>query len=250
MPIFSQAPKLREPVDVDGVIFHKSDWMEFGRDPAFSPNVFLVEQPPNVRLRTHFHRQNQFQLFIDGDAQFGRHPIGALTVHYAGAYTGYGPLTAGPRGLTYLTLRPIYDIGKLTAPEDSADMIRGPKRQLSSETKAIADDAMLAASTDARFDDLIVPQPDQIAARLYTLPPGARQVGLDPRGSGGQFYVVLAGGLRVGNAVHRRPESIFVRADEPAFELTATDQGLQVVCLQYPLTEAPYLRRYDFQTTA
>jgi hypothetical protein len=50
MPLYSQAPVLRRPIDVDGVVFHKSDWMEHGQDPHFSPNVFLVEQPPNITL--------------------------------------------------------------------------------------------------------------------------------------------------------------------------------------------------------
>jgi hypothetical protein len=240
MPIYSQATALRMPIDVDGVIFHKSDWMEHGHDPYFSPNVFLVEQPPNVKLRTHCHRQNQFQLFIDGDAQFGRHAIGALTVHYAGAYTGYGPLISGPRGLTYLTLRPIFDTDKLNMPEDVADMIRGPKRQLSSATVPAADVDTLANCTEVSSLEMIGRQPDHVAACLYTLPAGGQHCGLDPSGSGGQFYVVIAGAMMCEDRMLRRPASVFVRADEPPFEMHAAEGGLQVVCLQLALTQEAY----------
>ena len=78
----------RRPIDVNGTTFYKSEWMECGADPALSPTVFLVEQPPNTELVSHFHRQNQFQLFVDGAGSIGRETLGAVTVHYAGAYTG------------------------------------------------------------------------------------------------------------------------------------------------------------------
>ena len=87
MPIFSRAAGVPEPVIVDGVTYIKSDWMQTVAAADLSPTVFLVEQPPNVSLRTHFHRQNQFQLFVRGDGTIGRHRLQALMVHYAGAYS-------------------------------------------------------------------------------------------------------------------------------------------------------------------
>ena len=56
----------RRPVPVVNDTFHKGEWMETGTDPHLSPTVFLAEQPPHCELLTHFHRQNQFQLFVDG----------------------------------------------------------------------------------------------------------------------------------------------------------------------------------------
>ena len=82
----------RRPIPVMGVTFHKSEWMECGDDPKLSPTAFLVEQPPDYALAPHFHRENQFQLFVEGSGTIGRDALGAVTVHYAGAYTGYGPL--------------------------------------------------------------------------------------------------------------------------------------------------------------
>ena len=45
MLIFSTATADRHPVVVDDVTYFKSEWMKAGDDPAFSPTVFLVEQP-------------------------------------------------------------------------------------------------------------------------------------------------------------------------------------------------------------
>lgn len=52
----------RRAIEVDGEIFYKGEWLEGGTDSALSPTMFLVEQPPGVSLRAHFHAQNQFQL--------------------------------------------------------------------------------------------------------------------------------------------------------------------------------------------
>ena len=114
MPIFSHSPSAPKAVVVEGDTYLKSDWMDSGDAPELSPTVFLVEQGANVSLRTHFHRNNQFQLFVRGGGAIGPHKLGALTVHYAGAYTGYGPLVADVRGLAYFTLRSVFETGSLT----------------------------------------------------------------------------------------------------------------------------------------
>jgi hypothetical protein len=126
-------------------------------------------------------------------------------------------------------LRPIFDTGKLSLPENAADMIRGPKRQLSSATVLVADIDTLAQCTEVSSLELISGQPDHVAANLYTLPAGGRQYGLDPTGSGGRFYVVIAGAMVCDDRLLQRPASIFIRADEPAFEIRAAAGGLQVL---------------------
>ena len=65
----------RRPIDVRGDCYHKGEWMESGDDPVLSPTVFLIEQPPNATLVPHFHRQNQFQLFVDGGGTLGKHAV-------------------------------------------------------------------------------------------------------------------------------------------------------------------------------
>lgn len=95
----------RRAIDVDGDLFHKGEWMDSGQTPGLAPTVFLVEQGADILLQPHFHRQNQFQLFVAGDGTIGSEPIRPITLHYAGAYTGYGPIKSGPGGLKYFTIR-------------------------------------------------------------------------------------------------------------------------------------------------
>jgi len=60
-----------------------------------APQSFLVEQDADSVILPHFHVQDEFQVVVQGGGSIGRHPLRALAVHYAGAHTGYGPITAG-----------------------------------------------------------------------------------------------------------------------------------------------------------
>jgi hypothetical protein len=81
------------------------------------PMIYLVDQEPNSAIQTHFHQVDQYQVVIGGSGAMGREPLGPITVHYTNAYTGYGPLAAGPDGLQYLTIRNRWDPGLRPLPE-------------------------------------------------------------------------------------------------------------------------------------
>lgn len=244
MPIFSRnatALAERKPVLVEGDTYYKSDWMDSGRDPAFSPTVFLVEQAPHVSLRTHFHRQDQFQLFVRGGGRLGPHDVTALTAHYAGAYTGYGPLVAGPEGLAYFTLRPVWETGSLTMKEHPHEMRRGPKRALHSAPARTAALGELLALPAPVVEELIPRQPDGVAARLHSLPPAATlRLQADP-GHAGQFHVVVAGSVEVDGRLLTDWASMFVAAGETPPAIRAGARGAQLACLQFPPKAAQYL---------
>lgn len=230
----------RRPIKVDDDTFHKGEWLESGTDPVLSPTMFLVEQPPNVSLRAHFHAQNQFQLFVSGSGRIGGHAIRPLTVHYAGAYTGYGPLVSGPEGIAYFTIRAVFETGAFFMPEARDRMIRGPKRQLTSEPVPPANEASLSALKDAQEYDLIPLQAEGIAARIVRLPPGASTTAADVKGSAGQYAVVSAGSLIYGVRELRLWESLFASGDEASVPLVAGDCGAEVVLLRLPLKAQQY----------
>jgi hypothetical protein len=240
VPIFSHPPTTPHPVVVEGNTYFKSDWMDTGRDPGLSPTVYLVEQGPHISLRTHFHRNNQFQLFVRGDGVIGKHALRALTVHYAGAYSGYGPVVAGPQGLAYFTLRSVFETGSLTMVQHADQMKRGPKRQLHSEPVPVESETELAARTEPAVQDLIPFEADGVGARLYTLPTGTIQTGVDPTGSEGHFFVVIAGSMYVQERAVKDWGSVFVQAMEKPLIFVAGDGGVQVVCLQLPLKADQY----------
>ncbi len=68
----------------DGFEYFKGEWLEAGQDPHLSPTMFLIEQGPHSKLAAHFHRQNEFQVVVEGAGTFGTHAVQAITVHYAG----------------------------------------------------------------------------------------------------------------------------------------------------------------------
>jgi hypothetical protein len=225
----------------DGFEYYKSEWMECGQDPVLSPTVFLVEQVPGAHLVTHFHGQNQFQVFVDGSGTIGPHALGPVTVHYAGAYTGYGPIVAGPKGLAYFTIRSVFEQGAMVLPEKRGMLRRGPKRQFHTEPIAPASDGELASLGAVRVDDLVADQPDHIAVRRVRLPPGAQSTGLDPSPGWGQFSLVIGGALEHAGARLGRWESLFASPDEAAPLLRAGPAGADVLCLR-PAAQDPAYR--------
>ncbi len=230
----------RRMVDVKGEAYYRSEWLESSQDPWLSPTVFMVEQPPNASLAGHFHGENQFQVFVDGEGRIGTHSIGPITVHYAGAYSGYGPLIAGPQGVKYFTIRPVYETGMMSS-SDRSKMVRGPKRHLVTEPQPAADAAVLAALTSVEKDELIALQPDGIAVSVLRLPAGESASGLDPASGGGQFFVVLGGEVLHGGKALQRWESMFASSDEAAVSLRAGEGGLEVLCLQMAPKDPVYI---------
>lgn len=238
----------RRPINVMGATFYKSEWMECGDDPKLSPTVFLVEQPPNTSLLSHFHRQNQFQLFVDGAGSIGRESLGPITVHYAGAYTGYGPLLSGPEGIKYFTIRAVCEAGFTPIGEAKEKMLRGPKRHANSTPVPPLTAAALAALSGTEQQTLIEPGDDGMAARLTRLPPGAPLHPVHTPGSEGQFLFVTAGTLvcalasgAVTPVTLERWEHLFLLAGDTAPPLAAGPGGAEIVSLFIPHKEAAYV---------
>jgi hypothetical protein len=166
------------------------------------PQAFLVEQDPDSVILPHFHEENEFQVFIEGDGAIGRQALRPVAVHYAGRHTGYGPITSGSRGLWYFSLRAIADPGARFLPEARDRMEKGPKRHL--------------------FGETIEPQPDGIAAWISS------RNDFPAKDEAARFYVVLAG--EISHAGSTLPRLSVIFADE-AF---AYQGDASVLCTQFP----------------
>lgn len=224
----------------EGFEFFRSEWMDGGKDPVLSPTVFLVEQPPGSVLAPHFHTQNQFQVVMSGSGRLGAHEVATGSVHYAGAFTGYGPVVAGPQGLNYFTLRPVFEIGANFIAVARDKMVRGPKRHMQGPPLPQASAAELGALAGPAWFHAIEPQADGLAASLCSLPPGGQAEALVPAASG-QFQLVMAGAMRHGAGQLEVWESRYLQAGEPGGMLQAGPEGLQVLLLQVPAKAAEYL---------
>lgn len=188
------------------------------RDAGWSPQAFLVEQDANRRILTHYHEQDEFQVVVAGEGLFGRHAVRPVTAHYAGRHTGYGPIDAGPEGLSYLSLRAHSDPGARFLPEWRDRMEKGPKRQL------FATPVPAAGGEDQA---VIEPQPDGVAAWVLNTPPGARLRAPALPAGAARYHVVLSGQLE------GWPAGSVIFGDE-AFDPAALEPGARVLCLQFP----------------
>ena len=217
--------------------------MESGNDPLLSPTVALIEQPPNFEFMPHFHRQNQFQVFVDGSGTLGRQTLAPVVVHYAGAFTGYGPLVAGPQGITYFTLRPVCESGFITLAQRQEQMIVGPKRHAHSESIKVASVTDMQAWTRTHEEYVIALGEDGLGARLVNLPSHANIECTHPVGSQGQFIFVLQGSALTSDYSLGVWEQLYVTQDEVIPQIIAGEQGVQFLCLSVPIKAPEYLER-------
>lgn len=233
----------RRPAPAMGVVFHKGEWMESGDDPMLSPTVALIEQPPYFEFMPHFHRQNQFQVFVDGSGTLGRQTLAPVVVHYAGAFTGYGPLVAGPQGITYFTLRPVCESGFIPLAQRQEQMIAGPKRHAHSESIPVASVTEMQAWTQTHEEYVIALGEDGLGARLVNLPSHANFECTHPVGSQGQFIFVLQGSALTSDYSLGVWEQMYVTQDEVMPQIIAGEQGVQFLCLSVPIKAPEYLAR-------
>ena len=236
----AQAAAKRRAVQSMGVTFHKAEWMDSGQDPVLSPTVSLIEQPAGFEFMSHFHRQNQFQIFVGGSGSIGAHALAPVVVHYAGAHTGYGPLVAGPLGIQYFTLRAVAESGFIPVAEHREKMIRGPKRHAQSPQLAVSS-AEAMRRLDEIDDSFVIPLCDDgMGARLLRIPPGQAIEVMHPPGCQGQFIFVLEGAVDLAGRELARWEQLYATRDESMARLTASAAGAQLLCLSLPHQAEPY----------
>jgi hypothetical protein len=167
-----------------------------------------------------------------------------VSVHYTNKYTGYGPIVAGDKGVSYYVLRPSFDpLGPgqyLFRPElrEKAKAYPGRKRVLMAdgiEPRSTEQLKAMAETEVERLFEVAAREEDAgILAWSVCLAPQAVFTGPDPRTGGGQFYLVLQGSLAGrGKALSSR-SGIAVTRDEASITLRAGDEGVQMLVMQYP----------------
>ena len=207
---------------------------DFVAPPANSPQSFRIEQDAGIVVQPHFHFVNQFQVVVAGSAAIGRNPVTPIGVHYAGAHTGYGPITAGPQGVTYFTLRAQSDgTGAQYLPASRARMQRVPKRYILAEACPALDDAGLA-TLGAPQTVTMLDEADGIGAWVLRLPANGTGLGPDPATGGGQSIFVACGSLMHEGRELDSHACLYVSCDEAPLPLNAGAAGLEIVFCQFP----------------
>jgi hypothetical protein len=204
------------------------------RDGSLYPMAFLVEQDAGCVAPAHFHQADQFQVVVAGEGRLGTHDVAPVAVHFAGAWSPYGPLVAGGVGLHYFTLRNGWDPGARYMEADRA-LLRSVSGRRHREAVAAPRPVSDGLIDTVSLCEVCLPDSDDgLVARRYVLPAGARATGADPALGNGQYWVVI-GGSMLRNRTELAPRAcVFLSPDEPAFTAVAGAGGLEVLSLQFP----------------
>lgn len=217
----------------------RSDYTE---RKAGVPQVLLVEQQiPGSKILPHFHGVDQFQVIVGGNGRLGQHAVGPVSLHYTNRFTAYGPIEAGPQGMSYYVLRPEFAVSGshyLHVPQERAKMPRGGKRYFMADNLAVRAVDDLRALMQPEVTLLLSVADDDpdggVFAEMLLLPPRMRYTGADPARGGGQVFLILQGALDHHGTTLAAPACVAVTRNEPALRFTAGADGLQVLMMQYP----------------
>jgi hypothetical protein len=190
--------------------------------------AFLVEQDPGEVANAHFHQADQFQVVVAGEGTLGTHRVRPVSVHFAGAFTSYGPIRAGAAGLTYFTLRNGFDPGAryMMRSENRAALRTVPGRK---HREAVA--GPLGAGDSAM---LLGPEADGMAAWCYRVGPGEALRGSAPVDGRGQYWLVVDGALRRDGVTLGPLSCAFVHPEDAPFGATGGPAGATVLAMQFP----------------
>lgn len=199
-----------------------------------SPQGYLVEQPPGSVTPPHFHEVNQFQVFVAGSGIFGKKDAAPLMVHYAGGHTPYGPIAAGPEGVSYFTLRAAWDPGAKYLPQSRELLKSVPRRHRLLPRISVRSAADRAQLESAVVEVIHAPEADGLAAYLVTTPPDGAVECPSSEVGGGQYHLVVGGSLMRDGAEMPELSCFFVTPEEPAGTVRGGGEGLDMLVLQFP----------------
>lgn len=204
------------------------------------PQAFLLEMSPHQKLVPHFHTVDQFQIFVGGSGTIGRNKPQTLahTMHYADHHTGYGPILASAQGFSYFTLRPQTDAGavEIDKPGYREQLKPSRKRHFLCDL-ALSTAPVMQSRRESALEPLIEGQSDyddHLGAFLMRVGAGQQAIGPDPKGSGGQYYLVLNGGLHYNGGDYPLWSLLFFAPDDPPCTFTAGAEGVELFIGQYP----------------
>jgi hypothetical protein len=185
------------------------------------PQAFLVEvQEPGTVIPPHFHVEDEFQVIVAGSGSLGKHRLDGLAVHFAEAYTPYGPIRAGTEGLTFFTLRAKADPGAEYMPESRARLIRKARRNVAADVPATGSTPLWPVRDDG------------LGAWIVRAEGGAR-IGF-PTGDGGRYYLVVEGSATHGATSLPSLSCVWAAPGAETPALIAGPQGAGILVVQFP----------------
>ena len=206
------------------------------------PQAFLVEMSPGGVNTPHFHQVDQFQVLVAGSGTMGRNPAGIIALHYVDHHTAYGPLNAGPYGLSFFTIRAKSDPGgiKLDTPGYKDFLKPTKKRYLLAENIALSTEPVLQNRSVVALENVIdgADSSDGMGAYMLRLGAGMKTTGPDPKATGGQYYLVVNGSLHFDGASYPVWSTVFANPTDAPLEVCAGAYGLEALVMNFPRSES------------
>jgi hypothetical protein len=206
------------------------------------PQAFLIDMSADSSIGVHFHQVDQFQVLVAGSGSLGGKPAPLIALHYVDRDTRNGPTRAGPHGLSIITMRLKCDPGATHQhqPEFETALEPGKQRYVSTSGITLSTEPVLQARTDTALENVLPAAHDDDGLGAFLLRIGANMetAGPDPRLTGGQFYLVLNGGLVLNGKDYTEWSTLYLGPDETPLAVRAGSQGLETLVLDFPRATA------------
>ena len=206
------------------------------------PQSNLIEMGALQTIVPHFHQVNQFQIFVGGTGRIGRNDFHLVALHYADHHTAYGPIHAGPNGLALFTLRAQSDPGAiyLDKPGYKERLKPSKRRYLIAEGMQLSVGSVMRRRHEPVIENVLDKETDTsdgLGALMLRIGADAHYSGPDPGATGGQYYLVLNGSLRLAGELYPFHSLVFVGRKEAALDVQAGPEGLEALVLNLPRFE-------------
>lgn len=208
------------------------------------PQSLMTQMYPGETILPHYHPVPQFQIFPAGTGVLGRTAVQPLVLQYKDHSAAYGPLTAGPHGLTFISLRncvgdshPVY-IGR---PGYKDKLKPGKRRNWVSPNIPLSTAAVLQFRKDVVWESIydqanIV---DELGGHLVRIGSGLSAMTPDPKAGGGCYLFVANGELIMEGKTLPLWSMVYLDPDGEPAEMKAGKKGLEILVMQFPKNEAP-----------
>jgi hypothetical protein len=202
------------------------------------PQALMTQMCANETILPHFHGLAQFQIFPAGSGVMGKGEVQPLMLQYKDHHTAYGPLVAGPHGLTFIALRnrisdsaPVY----LSKPGYKEKLKPSKRRNWMSSHIALSTRPVLQFRKEISWEPVYEPEKitDEMAAHLLRLGGGMSTMGPDPKVGGGYYLFVANGSLEMKGETLPASSMVFVEPNEDALEIKAGRNGLEALVMQF-----------------
>ena len=227
--------------------FNKRHWVSdifgprqsYGKAPG--PQALMADMEPHEVVQPHFHGTAQFQLFPAGVGTLGRkaQPIESLMVQFKDHHTAYGPITAGPHGLTFISLRvftgvsaPVY----LSDPDYRDKLKPSKRRNWLSPRVRLSTPSVMQYRREPQWESLWDPATidDEMNAQVLRLGAGQTVAAPDPRRAAGYYVFVVNGSMNHQGEDLGHWSMTVVEPTENEFEISAGASGLEALVLEFP----------------